>query len=115
MGWGIFPNFGSGFKSLYMIIQSKWFCKLLNINGIALYPFVIVNDKQDDVLINHEKIHLAQQKELYILPFLYLYLKEYFKNRSYWNICFEREAYQNQDNLSYLETREKNAYKKYIL
>lgn len=97
-----------------MLIKSKWFCKLMRINGIALYPFIIVNDKNNEVLINHEKIHLAQQKELYILPFYYLYLKYYLKDLVYLNICFEKEAYQNQDNLLYLNTREKKAYKKYI-
>ena len=104
-----------------MIIQCKWFCKSININGITLFPFIIVNDKTNAILINHEKIHLAQQKELYILPFYFLYLKYYCKNRklykgylSYMNICFEKEAYENQDNLDYLKTREKKAYKKYI-
>jgi hypothetical protein len=87
----------------------------MRINGIALYPFIIVNDKNNDVLINHEKIHIAQQKELYILPFYYLYLKSYLKDLVYLNIYFEKEAYQNQDDLLYLETREKKAYKKYIL
>lgn len=93
----------------------------MRINGIALYPFIIVNDKNNEVLINHEKIHLAQQKELYVLPFYYLYLKSYFSNRkrfeselAYFNICFEKEAYDNQDNLLYLKTREKKAYKKYL-
>ena len=105
-----------------MIIQCKWFCKLLGVNGITLFPFIFVNNKANAILINHEKIHLAQQKELYILPFYYLYLSSYFKNRklykdsylSYRNIYFEKEAYKNQDNLLYLKTREKKAYNKYL-
>lgn len=97
-----------------MVIQSKWFCRLFRINGIALCPFIIVKDKNDAVLLNHEKIHIVQQKELYILPFYYLYLKYYLKDFSYYDICFEKEAYDNQDNLLYLKTREKKAYKKYI-
>jgi len=105
-----------------MIIQCKWFCKLLGVNGITLFPFIFVKDKANAVLINHEKIHLVQQKELYILPFYYLYLSYYFKNRklykdsylSYRNIYFEKEAYENQDNLLYLKTREKKAYNKYL-
>lgn len=108
-----------------MIVECNLFCKLIGINGITLYPFIIVNDKNNKVLINHEQIHLTQQKELYILSFYYLYLKSYFKNRklykdSYWrhyysyrNIYFEKEAYDNQDNLLYLKTREKKAYKQY--
>ena len=105
-----------------MIIQCKWFCKLLGVNGITLCPFIFVNNKANAILINHEKIHLVQQKELYILPFYYLYLRSYFKNRklykdsylSYRNIYFEKEAYKNQDNLLYLKTREKKAYNKYL-
>lgn len=114
MGWGVFSSVRGTFKLYRMVIQCKWFCKLMRINGIALYPFIIVKDKSNAILINHERIHLVQQKELYILPFYYLYLKNYLKYLSYWNICFEKEAYDNQDNLLYLQTREKKAYKKYL-
>ncbi len=109
-----------------MIIESKIFCKLLGVRGISLYPFIFVNDKKDDVLINHEKIHYTQQVELFVIPFYFLYLKDYLKNkrlfkgdlyyRHYWsyrNIYFEKEAFENQSNLSYLKTRERKAYNKY--
>lgn len=99
----------------------------MSINGITIYPFIITNDKNNKILMNHEKIHLTQQKELYVLPFYYLYFKYYFKNRklfkgdlsnrrywSYENICFEKEAYENQENLSYLQTRKYKSYQKYI-
>ena len=66
-------------------------------------------------------IHLVQQKELYVLPFYYLYLKDYLKNKrlfndhywSYRNIYFEKEAFDNQDNLFYLLTRKNKSYKDY--
>ena len=106
-----------------MIIESKWFCSLLGVRGITLWPFIIVNDKNNDVLLNHESIHLAQQVELWVLPFYYLYFKDYLKNKkvfnnhfwSYYNIYFEREAFANQDNLNYLLTRKKKAYNNYKL
>jgi hypothetical protein len=108
-----------------MIIQSKWFCKLLGVRGITLWPFIFINDIHNEVLINHEKIHYIQQSELYVLPFYFLYLKDYLNNRkkfkgdlynrhywSYRNIYFEEEAFNNQYNLSYLKTRKSKNYKK---
>lgn len=109
-----------------MIIKSKWFCSLFKIRGIALYPFIIVKE-MDDVLINHERIHIRQQLELYIIPFYFLYFKYYYINRrkykgyyelkhwwSYRNIPFEKEAFTNQNNLDYLKTRQRKSYRKYI-
>lgn len=110
-----------------IIIQNKWFCKLFKINGITLYPFIIVNDKNNKILINHEKIHIVQQSELYVIPFYFLYFKWYFENRknfkgfylikhywSYRNIPFEVEAFSNQSNLDYLRTRKPKSYRKYL-
>jgi hypothetical protein len=64
-------------------------------------------------LLNHEKIHLRQQLELLVIPFYVWYLTEYviglmkYKDRkeAYHNISFEREAYANENNLSYLNGR----------
>ncbi len=84
--------------------------------GMALYPFVIIRyrmDKENRVLVNHEKIHVRQQLELLIVPFFILYFLEYVvrllrykdRNVAYRNISFEREAYGNEDNLDYLSKR----------
>ena len=84
--------------------------------GFTLFPFVLVKypeDKQNIILVNHEKIHLRQQLELLILPFFIWYLLEYLvrlvqyqnANLAYRNISFEREAYSNESNLDYLENR----------
>jgi hypothetical protein len=104
-----------------IILESKWFCRLFKIRGIALYPFIIVNDKTNNILLNHESIHIAQQKELYIFKFYYLYIKQYLQNLkiykdhwiAYYNIKFEKEAFYNEDDFTYLKTREKYSYKKY--
>ena len=69
--------------------------------------------KNDCALMNHERIHLKQQLELLILPFFLLYSFEFifrlyqYKHwkTAYKNISFEREAYYNEKNLEYLETR----------
>lgn len=79
--------------------------------AITLWPFIFVRKdvKFDDVDLNHEKIHLAQQIELLIIPFYIIYLIEWiFKD--YKNICFEKETYSNEDNLDYLKTRKHYCY-----
>lgn len=84
--------------------------------GLAFYPFVFILNKSDRLnkaFINHEKIHLRQQLELFILPFYVWYLLEYLfrlvqykdRKKAYFNISFEREAYANEKNLHYLEQR----------
>ena len=110
-----------------MIIEIKWFCKLIGVKGIMLFPFIIVNNKRDKVLVNHELIHMEQAKELWVIGFYYLYFKYYFHNRriftgykglkhfwSYRSIPFEKEAFGNQKDLDYLDHRKKKACKKYI-
>lgn len=95
-----------------MIIISKrairFFERILGsgIRAIAFYPFIFITPDTtiDDVLINHERIHLRQQLELLIIPFYIWYLIE-LKKKGYYNICFEKEAYGNEHNLSYLKKR----------
>ena len=88
----------------------------LKANAMAVFPFILLRNKtqkSDEVLINHEKIHLRQQLELLILPFYYLYLINYlinlfkYKNhhQAYFNISFEKEAYHYENELSYLSNR----------
>ena len=83
-----------------MIVQCKWICRLLRINGITLFPFIIVKDKEDKVLVNHERIHLRQQRRYWIIPFYFIYLLDYVRF-GYWGIRFEKEAYENEKNLNY--------------
>jgi len=73
-------------------------------------------------LINHEKIHLRQQLELLILPFYIWYITEYLIGlikyrdikKAYYAISFEREAYDNDYNLNYLQTRSFWRFLKYL-
>lgn len=93
----------------------------LTANAIAVYPFILLkskDQKQDEVLINHEKIHLRQQIELLILPFYFLYLFNYlinllkYKNhfQAYYNISFEKEAYRFEKELNYLSNRRRYSW-----
>lgn len=96
-----------------------------NYVGLSLWPFIFLKSKsfkQDTVLINHEKIHLRQQQELLIIPFYIIYLTEWVLRciwyadtyRAYQNISFEREAYQNENNLGYLTRRKPYSFIKYL-
>lgn len=68
-------------------------------------------------VINHERIHTAQMRELLYAPFYIIYIIEWLirllqqKNlfRAYRAISFEREAYANGNNLSYLNHRKRFA------
>lgn len=90
--------------------------KKLPAAGMALFPFILVKYealKKDIIIINHERIHLRQQLELLIFPFYLLYLLNYlinllrFRNHdlAYRNIIFEKEAYQFENDLTYLKKR----------
>ncbi|MDE6071533.1 MAG: hypothetical protein K2G53_03160 [Muribaculaceae bacterium] len=67
----------------------------------------------DKYVINHERIHTAQQRELLFIPFYIVYFIEWlirlvqYRNwqKAYFNISFEREAYAHGHNLDYLPTR----------
>lgn len=62
-----------------IIITSKYLIKN-DIRGLTLFPFIFVSEKadlKDDILINHEKIHIQQQKELLVLPFYIWYLIDF--------------------------------------
>jgi hypothetical protein len=81
---------------------------------MTIWPFVLLRKPNPSArLLNHERIHLRQQLELGILPFYLWYFIEY----AYWYIRlgdhytayrairFEREAFDNDDNLTYLNKR----------
>ena len=40
--------------------------------GITLWPFIVLNkhEKGKEALLNHERIHLRQQIELLVIPFI---------------------------------------------
>jgi hypothetical protein len=94
-------------------------------NAMALYPIMLFKSKRlksDQRIINHEKIHFRQQHELLILPFYILYLSQYLINRlkykdhdlAYRNISFEKEAYSNDHDLTYLKNRKAYAWVRYM-
>ena len=95
---------------------------VINIGAITLYPFIIFRNTVDERTLNHERIHIAQQKETLVLFFYILYglfwIINIAKYRSgpvaYMNIPFEREAYDNDHDFSYLVNRKKFSWLKYL-
>lgn len=93
-------------------------------NGITLFPFVLIAPtvRLSRRLVIHERIHLRQQAELLVVPFYLLYLLEFlvrwfrFRSRyqAYRNISFEREAYSNDTNRYYLQTRPAWNWRRYL-
>ena len=107
----------------------SWF---MRVGGITLWPFVVLREKYNSTsywkkkaarIINHESIHIKQQEEMLVIPFYILYVLELaikipiYKSakEAYYNISFEREAYDHDDNLSYLSSRKHYTWIKRIL
>ena len=106
-----------------MIIVAPKFLRLIErtfrmdmkIGGLAILPFIFVpnqESKDNKVLINHERIHLRQQLELLFFGFVIWYFIALYR-KSYMGISFEKEAYHNQHNLSYLNNRKLFEFRKY--
>lgn len=108
-------------KKGHPIVLSKWipFGKYV---AMAFWPVVVVKKPIDTKLnlariLNHEFIHLEQQKELFVIPFYLIYVLEFcFHFLSIWNwdqayrsISFEREAFAHQYDLLYNSTRKRFA------
>ncbi|MEM8969129.1 MAG: hypothetical protein AAGE93_22115 [Bacteroidota bacterium] len=111
-----------------MIIFAPWFVNGITFGfarAITLFPFVFltrVKDKTNAQLINHERIHLRQQLELFVIPFYLLYFVEYILRRlkgsdhrqAYRAISFEQEAFNHEQQLDYLAFRPAFAFWKYL-
>lgn len=115
--------------------------KAINLFGIL---FAKPNAKLDELTINHESIHSRQFREVtlalaipvlllsfsvswwwvLLIPFtFYLWYVAEFMIRwavtrnwddAYWNIAFEKEAYQNEEDMHYLKSRKFFNFLKYV-
>ena len=97
-----------------------------SVSAMALWPFIIFrreSDRNNSVMMNHEKIHHRQQLEMLILPYYIWYFTEYwwsmasngFKHHdAYMSVSFEKEAYANESNFNYLKSRKFLAAFKYL-
>ena len=90
--------------------------KAMNLFGVL---FVRGNAIINERTIRHEAIHTAQMREMLYIFFYLWYVIEwiirlFMEGNAYRNISFEREAYNNEDNIIYLESRKKFTWIKYL-
>lgn len=96
------------------------------IAAVVVWPFVIFNrERIEDVpdhVVRHEAIHLMQAAEMMVVPFYVAYLLHYAylllvhrdSDTAYRRTCFEREAYENQHDTTYVGNRRPWSWVKYI-
>lgn len=104
-----------------MVIVNKWLV-WPGAKAWALWPFIFIRDEKykTEIVLNHERIHLAQQKEMLVIPFFVLYILHFIFNlitmnkSPYKNIVFEKEAFENEDEWLYLWQRKFWAWIKYF-
>ena len=86
---------------------------------INLFGILFCRKQLNKIDINHEAIHTKQMQEMLYIPFYIWYIIEYliklFKGNAYRNLSFEREAYNNQYNLNYLNNRKHYSWIKYVV
>ena len=102
------------------VIYNKWIpfkgFKCINLFGLLFVRKGCFMSEKD---FNHEAIHTAQMKEMLYVFFYIWYFVEWIirlfgKGNAYRNLGFEKEAYSNDDNLSYLDIRPRFAWWKYL-
>ncbi|MDE6497997.1 MAG: hypothetical protein K2L21_04995 [Muribaculaceae bacterium] len=104
-----------------MIVRTRFAPKGYCLNLFGLY---LARDTSwiDRYVVNHERIHDAQQRELLYVAFYLLYVLEWIvrlvqyrhRRKAYRNISFEREAYSHGRDLSYLPHRRRYAWLRYL-
>lgn len=114
-----------GFELIMKIVKNKIsdFILWKGYSAITIWPFIFIRTDTNisETLINHEKIHGRQQLEMALIGFYLWYVIEWvirlFVNGpkfAYRNICFEREVFDNESNIAYLEKRQWFAWRKYL-
>lgn len=90
------------------IKENHWYPKWLGVDAITLMPFILLSGSLSEARINetlaHEWIHVKQVRQIgwskFYASYLWQYLVGRFKGKShddsYYNISFEKEAYENQ-------------------
>lgn len=111
---------------LEKIVIAPKFCKaisvFIDVGAITLYPFIISRNKMSKTTLNHERIHLVQQRELWLLGFYVLYVLYWLRGKvsgmtsraAYMNIPFEKEAYEMEEDPTYITCREPFSWKHFI-
>ena len=102
------------------VIYNKWIpfkgFKCINLFGVLFVRKGCFMSEKD---FNHERIHTAQMKEMLYVFFYLWYFVEWllelftYGSKSYHTNTFEREAHENDYDLTYLSYRQRFAWWKY--
>jgi hypothetical protein len=102
------------------IIENR-FIPFKGFSAMMLFGFLFTRDASRVTMrtVRHESIHVRQMWELLVVGFYVWYgiewvVRLFGKGNAYRNISFEREAYANQDDILYLDTRRVFAFLRYI-
>lgn len=103
------------------IIYNNWIpfkgFKCINLFGVLFVRRGCFMNEKD---FNHEAIHTAQMKEMFYVGFYVWYFVEWlielchYGTTAYHTNTFEREAFANDDDLTYLDNRPKFAWWDYV-
>jgi len=93
-----------------------------NFYAINLFGVLFAKGTCNAVVLNHERIHTKQIKELLYVPFYLFYVLEWifrvfqYRNfmKAYRNISFEMEAYSCQSDLKYVAGRKPFSFMNYL-
>lgn len=91
-----------------MIIYNSKIPKLFEYEGMTIFLFIFISYSKEDCpkwLIQHEQMHIQQQKDWWYIPYYIVYIWDYLKNRikgmnhndAYRNIRFEIEACEKEN------------------
>lgn len=106
------------------VIYSKYL-PVKGFRAINLFGIVFARSDQPPLtkqILNHERIHSRQIIELFVIGFYLWYIFEWiirliiYKDRmkAYRNICFEREAFDNDHNPHFLKQRKWYGFWSYL-
>lgn len=115
--------------SCVIIIENSSILRRLGFVGLAVWPFILVKEQaytqkgNSTHTLRHERIHIRQQLECLLVGFFALYavqllvglLRYGSLSDAYHAVCFEMEAYDNENKGSYLRRRRPFAFLQYLL
>ena len=82
------------------VIYNSYITRLLNLDGLVLYPFVLVSTTNDETLpsiLKHEVTHVHQIERDGFCKFYFRYFTHMLID-SYTNNIYEQEAFSNENN-----------------
>lgn len=104
------------------VIQNKIIPFGRRYHAVNLFGVLFAKGPCSERVMNHEKIHSSQMREMLYIGFYLWYCVEWVirvflygdSYRAYRNISFEREAYANEGNPSYLSRRKSFSSMRYL-